>query len=379
MYRSMSSRCSSSNNPYQNQSLFIRGFRIAMRRKVFFGRLEVEVKSTDGVSPEELFSKRGGNLPFGRSHTASSGSSSGLEMSSSSSASRSFSSSQQVLSTVSETSNDGNDSEDTEEPRIKMCFAGTCERVFPLLTQVDQLYHPLNYINQYILNSNEDIEVVITHDNDWISVLRNEDIEMPGGCAYLDRLIQSDIVEGHADPVAASPETGHGEIRPNAKRSSDIEDKVVEGHGKDKGDDDKDRSRLYLLENVGKGIIRTTDSKKELTILLLRETGVGKTALLSFIGNVLAGHKVDRYIDLHEPSIEMGGPQSQSQTDAATLYEFVSQNDVVVRILDTPGLADTRGVVVDDRHRRGHTGPCRCCQRCPHPRQWHPASAWCCN
>ncbi|KAF9255379.1 hypothetical protein L218DRAFT_1081873 [Marasmius fiardii PR-910] len=154
-----------------------------------------------------------------------------------------------------------------------------------------------------------------------------------------------------ADPVAASPDSGRAETPPNAKRLSDIEDKVVEGNGKDEGDGDKECPRLNLLEDVGKGIIKTTDGKKELTILLVGETGVGKTALLSFIGNVLAGHKVDRYVDMHEPSIEMGGPQSQSQTDAATLYEFKSQNGVAVRVLDTPGLADTRGVAVDDRHK----------------------------
>ncbi|KAF9255382.1 hypothetical protein L218DRAFT_1081876 [Marasmius fiardii PR-910] len=157
-----------------------------------------------------------------------------------------------------------------------------------------------------------------------------------------------------ADPVTASPASGHGKIPLNAKRSSVIKagDKDVEKNDKSKDDDGKESPRSnLLLEDVRKGIIKTTDGKKELTILLVGQTGVGKTALLSFIGNVLEGRKVDQYIDMHETSFEMGGSQSHSQTDAATLYEFKSQNGVVVRILDTPGLADTRGVAVDDRHK----------------------------
>jgi len=41
----------------------------------------------------------------------------------------------------------------------------------------------------------------------------------------------------------------------------------------------------------------------------------------------------------------------QSQTNQAQLYEFTSTNGVNVRILDTPGLADTRGLAQDQLHK----------------------------
>ncbi|KAG7089213.1 hypothetical protein E1B28_010915 [Marasmius oreades] len=170
MSMSISSRCSPDGNPHQNQSLFIRGFRIAMRRKVIFNSSAVEVKSTQNLSPEDLFGRKGGGgSPFSRSSSTSSGSASAMETISSSSSSPTFRSSQRGSSPASDTSYDTISSEGTEEPGF-------------------QLYHPLNYINQYILESNHEVEVVITHDNDWISLLKDEDIEMPIGSTLVNRL-----------------------------------------------------------------------------------------------------------------------------------------------------------------------------------------------
>ncbi|KAF9255391.1 hypothetical protein L218DRAFT_1008638 [Marasmius fiardii PR-910] len=104
--------------------------------------------------------------------------------------------------------------------------------------------------------------------------------------------------------------------------------------------------------DLREGIINATNNKKDFTILLVGETGVGKTSFLSLIGNIVAGRKTSQYIDMHEGSNEVGGPESQSQTDSAKLYEFKSpRNGFVVRVLDTPGLADTRGFRQDEHHK----------------------------
>jgi GTPase SAR1 family protein len=95
-----------------------------------------------------------------------------------------------------------------------------------------------------------------------------------------------------------------------------------------------------------------TKNQKEFTILLVGETGVGKTSVLSLIANVLAGRNPDQYTDVHKTDNEAGGSQKHSQTQSAQIYEFRSQNDVVVRILDTPGLADTRGLAQDKLHKK---------------------------
>jgi Predicted GTPase len=91
--------------------------------------------------------------------------------------------------------------------------------------------------------------------------------------------------------------------------------------------------------------------KKQLTILLVGETGVGKTALLDLIGNTLQGVGPETYQETHFPSNEAGGSKGASQTKDAMVYEFQSLNGIRIRVLDTPGLADTRGLAYDDEHK----------------------------
>ena len=66
---------------------------------------------------------------------------------------------------------------------------------------------------------------------------------------------------------------------------------------------------------------------------------------------MLAGRSPKEYKLAHDESNETGGVKSQSQTNLAKLYEFTSTNGVKVRILDTPGLADTRGLAQDELHK----------------------------
>jgi len=86
--------------------------------------------------------------------------------------------------------------------------------------------------------------------------------------------------------------------------------------------------------------------------LHITKTGVGKTTVLSLFANILAGRNPDKYIDVHKTDNEAGGSQKNSQTQTAQVYEFRSQNDIIVRILDTPGLADTRGLAQDKLHKQ---------------------------
>ena len=52
-----------------------------------------------------------------------------------------------------------------------------------------------------------------------------------------------------------------------------------------------------------------------------------------------------------DKSNEVGWSEKHSQTKSARLYEFTSKNGVKFRILDTPGLADIRGVAQDEKHK----------------------------
>jgi predicted GTPase len=82
------------------------------------------------------------------------------------------------------------------------------------------------------------------------------------------------------------------------------------------------------------GIIKTSKNKtnKPYTILLVGETGVGKSSVLEFIANVLLGNDIDHYdFDILDRTNEQGGSDNQSQTNSARLYEFTSKNGIVVR------------------------------------------------
>ena len=99
------------------------------------------------------------------------------------------------------------------------------------------------------------------------------------------------------------------------------------------------------VESLRKGIIKTSKNKanKPYTILLVGETGVGKSSLLELIANVLFGNNVDHYdFNVIDNSNEQHGPSHQSQTNSARLYELTSTNGLVVStgLLKTVGMCD---------------------------------------
>lgn len=89
--------------------------------------------------------------------------------------------------------------------------------------------------------------------------------------------------------------------------------------------------------SLRKGIIKTSKNRanRPYTILLLGETGVGKSSLVEFIGNVLTGvlngnEFGDYNFDILDHANELSRPNHQSKTSSALLYEFTSRNDAVV-------------------------------------------------
>jgi len=89
------------------------------------------------------------------------------------------------------------------------------------------------------------------------------------------------------------------------------------------------------VESLRKGIIKTSrnEAKAPYTILLVGETGTGKSSALEFIANVLIGKGVDCYdFNILDHSNEQGGSSGQSQTNSARIYELSSKNDILVSI-----------------------------------------------
>uniref|UniRef100_A0A8C2HH31 AIG1-type G domain-containing protein n=1 Tax=Cyprinus carpio TaxID=7962 RepID=A0A8C2HH31_CYPCA len=93
------------------------------------------------------------------------------------------------------------------------------------------------------------------------------------------------------------------------------------------------------------GIIDTSKSNK--IVLLVGETGAGKTTLINTMVNYLLGVKFEDEI-WYEITEEEARDQSESQTSEITMYEvFHSNSPMSLTIIDTPGYGDTRGLDKD--------------------------------
>jgi predicted GTPase len=90
------------------------------------------------------------------------------------------------------------------------------------------------------------------------------------------------------------------------------------------------------VESLKEGIIKVSCSSKDqvrvtYTILLVGETGVGKSSVLEFIANVLLGNNTSRYnLEILDHTNEQAGSDSESKTNFARLYEFTSKNGIGV-------------------------------------------------
>ena len=99
------------------------------------------------------------------------------------------------------------------------------------------------------------------------------------------------------------------------------------------------------VESIKRAIIEVSKSEAQApyTILLVGEPGVGKSSVLEFIANVLAGNDIDNYnLDILDHTNELGGPNNQSQTNSARLYELRSKDGKVVSvgIMDVVSMRD---------------------------------------
>ncbi len=88
-------------------------------------------------------------------------------------------------------------------------------------------------------------------------------------------------------------------------------------------------------------------SKLNKIVLLVGETGVGKTTIINTMVNYLLGVKFEDEI-WYEITEAAAGDQSESQTSEITMYEvFPVKSPLSLTIIDTPGYGDTRGLDKD--------------------------------
>ncbi|KDN48417.1 hypothetical protein RSAG8_03009, partial [Rhizoctonia solani AG-8 WAC10335] len=100
-----------------------------------------------------------------------------------------------------------------------------------------------------------------------------------------------------------------------------------------------------------RSVFKYPRKKQVITIILVGETGGGKTGFLSLILNLLQGNGPFELEDRHSKAAESGLDKTQSQTAEAILYNFTTTDGVRFQIIDTPGLADTRSIGENNKHR----------------------------
>lgn len=102
---------------------------------------------------------------------------------------------------------------------------------------------------------------------------------------------------------------------------------------------------LLRRERIG---LQKNEDKRRKVILMVGETGTGKSTLINSMINYIMGVRWEHKIWLE--AIEISEHQTESQTKAVTVYEVYAPNSpFVLTVIDTPGFGDTEGFDKDRR------------------------------
>ncbi|EDR22965.1 hypothetical protein, conserved [Entamoeba dispar SAW760] len=111
---------------------------------------------------------------------------------------------------------------------------------------------------------------------------------------------------------------------------------------------EKGKLKIYLYPNEP---FNPKDENDAIAILVVGQTGSGKTTLLNSFINALHGIKITddfRYIIINEDNLKHNRDQSKSQTTKVSIYNIKrTKRAPPIKIIDTPGFGDTRGIEHD--------------------------------
>ncbi|XDV48055.1 hypothetical protein PO909_017553, partial [Leuciscus waleckii] len=105
-----------------------------------------------------------------------------------------------------------------------------------------------------------------------------------------------------------------------------------------------DQSKQYRKMTFGE----RDKNKPHKTILMVGETGTGKTTLINAMINYMLGVKREDKVWFEITDDQCDLPQQHTQTSITTVYGFYLQESPIhLTIIDTPGYGNTRGVYLD--------------------------------
>uniref|UniRef100_A0A8C2B9J8 AAA+ ATPase domain-containing protein n=1 Tax=Cyprinus carpio TaxID=7962 RepID=A0A8C2B9J8_CYPCA len=145
----------------------------------------------------------------------------------------------------------------------------------------------------------------------------------------------------------ASFEQRRHNIKKIISESSAIGDSVPARYNLNPRADLHDKSEPYRQKTLGE---RDDNNKPHKTILIVGETGTGKTTLINTMINYMLGVKREDKVwfeitDEHQSEQMSDKLSVQSQTSSITIYGFyLPESPIDLTIIDTPGYGDTRDI-----------------------------------
>ncbi|KAK1224259.1 hypothetical protein PQX77_012837 [Marasmius sp. AFHP31] len=207
------SRCSS-DETHQNQAIFVRGFRISIRQGVLalLGLSTVKVASTYRSSLSDVLGRVSSGFPFqAGSSVFTNGPSGGGRL-------LGVSPSPRTTPTSSVYDSDSDSDSDYES---ESCSSISSDESTSSIEEEDfvlesRIYHPLVAINDHILLTRKDAVIVVTHDDDWISLLDHglDGDDMPNDSTLISRL-------EHKMSITVN-ELGHGTVNETVRSGAGV-------------------------------------------------------------------------------------------------------------------------------------------------------------
>ncbi|KAK2870483.1 hypothetical protein Q8A67_024875 [Cirrhinus molitorella] len=134
------------------------------------------------------------------------------------------------------------------------------------------------------------------------------------------------------------------------KKSIPVKDGNPARYHLQKSRDNFDQSEPYRKIIFGeRNKDKRNKGKKDKTILMVGETGTGKTTLINAMINYMLGVEREDKVWFEITDDQSNQTQAHSQTSSITVYGFYLQESPIdLTIIDTPGYGDTRGADHDE-------------------------------